>query len=352
MHLHIAGGVGEHGRNCFLLEGSEYNLMVDCGVMAGDENPYPRLTREQIQKTRYVLITHSHQDHTGALPWLIENGFDGTFVMAAETARQLPFSLPNLYALPVSQEAATVQFKDFKVRYGMSGHCAGALSYGIQWEKRKCFFSGDHHFYSYLYEYSMNKCVEADVAVVDSCYPSVEYSYLLFAKYLGKMLKDSTHLLLPVPKYGRGLEILLLLIERYPHVSVQTDSHLTSELARLKALKPWLRKDAYQKLKQWEGGEKRANRHVQLLCDPQLGTVIGRSVAQKYLEKGQPILFSGHLDHGSYAKELLDRRQAQSCIFPVHNSDGEFDLLKRVNHYAITIPAHTPRLHGAMEIDL
>ena len=48
MELIIAGGVGEHGRNCFFVKGSSVCFLVDCGKLAGSAQPYPKLTPEQI----------------------------------------------------------------------------------------------------------------------------------------------------------------------------------------------------------------------------------------------------------------------------------------------------------------
>ena len=46
MELYIAGGVGEHGRNCFYKTNNKC-FLVDCGVMASDlEDPYPYLTKK------------------------------------------------------------------------------------------------------------------------------------------------------------------------------------------------------------------------------------------------------------------------------------------------------------------
>ena len=86
MELYIAGGVGEHGRNCFLAQGETIRFLVDCGKMAdAPEDPYPRLTRAQIRRLDAVFLTHAHADHSGAFPWLCENGFRGSVIAAAET---------------------------------------------------------------------------------------------------------------------------------------------------------------------------------------------------------------------------------------------------------------------------
>ena len=41
MELKIAGGVGEHGRNCFYVDAGEDTFLVDCGKMGGSDNPFP-----------------------------------------------------------------------------------------------------------------------------------------------------------------------------------------------------------------------------------------------------------------------------------------------------------------------
>ena len=75
MELFIAGGCGEHGRNCFYVEHDEDAFLVDCGLLAGAEDDLPRLNAAQIQKLRAVFLTHSHADHTGALPWLVQQRY-------------------------------------------------------------------------------------------------------------------------------------------------------------------------------------------------------------------------------------------------------------------------------------
>ena len=50
--LIVKGGYGEHGRSCFLIpfaQGRYY--MLDCGIMDTDENPWPEVEAELLERT-------------------------------------------------------------------------------------------------------------------------------------------------------------------------------------------------------------------------------------------------------------------------------------------------------------
>ena len=147
MEIFIAGGVGEHGRNCFYVQGETIRFLVDCGKMAGSAQPYPNLTPERIRSLQYVFLTHSHADHTGALPWLLEQGFSGTVIASDETFGQLPFSLPDTRTLRSFRPP-----EGLKLRWGRSGHCPGSVWYEFGLEGQTLLFSGDYTDRSLVYE--------------------------------------------------------------------------------------------------------------------------------------------------------------------------------------------------------
>ncbi len=74
------GGLGEIGRNMTVLEYGRDILIIDVGVMFPENDmlgidlviPNFEYLRDKKDWVRGIVITHGHEDHTGALPYLLE----------------------------------------------------------------------------------------------------------------------------------------------------------------------------------------------------------------------------------------------------------------------------------------
>jgi ribonuclease J len=74
------GGLGEIGMNLMVYESAEAAIIVDCGMMFPDSATLgvdviiPDMTYifENAAKFKAVFLTHGHEDHIGALPFLLE----------------------------------------------------------------------------------------------------------------------------------------------------------------------------------------------------------------------------------------------------------------------------------------
>ncbi|CAA0830152.1 RNA-metabolising metallo-beta-lactamase family protein [Striga hermonthica] len=73
------GGLGEIGMNCMLLGNYDRYILIDAGVMFPDHDelgvqkiiPDTTFIKKWSHKIEAVIITHGHEDHIGALPWVI-----------------------------------------------------------------------------------------------------------------------------------------------------------------------------------------------------------------------------------------------------------------------------------------
>ncbi|MBN1896427.1 MAG: beta-CASP ribonuclease aCPSF1 [Candidatus Aenigmarchaeota archaeon] len=80
------GGARQVGRSAIMLQTSNSNVLLDFGVDVGtDDIPHIDSPDFDIAKIDAVVLSHSHLDHCGFIPWLYENGYDGPLYCTAPT---------------------------------------------------------------------------------------------------------------------------------------------------------------------------------------------------------------------------------------------------------------------------
>ncbi len=73
------GGAGEVGRNMWAIETDDQIVLLDCGVMFPEADmlgvdlvlPDIAYLRDHKEKVKAILLTHGHEDHIGALPFVL-----------------------------------------------------------------------------------------------------------------------------------------------------------------------------------------------------------------------------------------------------------------------------------------
>ena len=80
VRLTYLGSGRQVGRSCIFLQTPESRVLLDCGINVADSNkPYPYLDAPEfnINDLDAVILSHSHIDHCGFIPYLFKYGYKG-----------------------------------------------------------------------------------------------------------------------------------------------------------------------------------------------------------------------------------------------------------------------------------
>ncbi len=171
--LGFYGGVGSVTGANFLLDSGASKIVVDCGLVQGDEFA-DQINQEDFAydptSVDFLLVTHAHADHIGRIPKLVKDGFRGEIysteptrtlanvmlrdalnVMAFESRKK---NIPMIYAeedvLKALSLWKTVDYKEeLKLKDNISavfsdaGHILGSACITLSRGDKKITFSGD-----------------------------------------------------------------------------------------------------------------------------------------------------------------------------------------------------------------
>mgnify|MGYP003509045582 CR=1 FL=1 len=98
MKLTFCGAAREVTGSCFFFETESSRFLVDCGMFQGDRSAYAR-NRAPLpfdpRRLDFVVLTHAHIDHSGLLPRLSAEGFEGPIYTTAATRDLLTVMLAD-----------------------------------------------------------------------------------------------------------------------------------------------------------------------------------------------------------------------------------------------------------------
>ena len=340
MELYIAGGVGEHGRNCFLVTFEKQSLLVDCGIMAGDKDPYPHLDDDMIRSAEYLFLTHSHADHCGALEWLYSKGFSGTVIASTQTFSQMKI-------LPIKKLCLEESFPDGKgclnslnILWGRSGHCTGSVWYRFENNGGSILFSGDYTENTLVYRYDKIRDIFADKAVIDCAYGYDKTDYSEYCRALTErtlqLLKKYPLLVFPVPKYGRGEEILALFTANCINAEYYGDENFIKQLSASDPF--WKRKIPTMPRVCYS---RKPDKGIYFISSPQLNTPEAAELAEQLISKGGYAVFTGTIESGCLSEKLIKTGHGEFIRYPVHQGFNECSELCEKNHFSSVIAYHT-----------
>ncbi len=123
------GGLGEIGMNCMLLESPDSLVVIDCGLMfpedfhRGVDIVIPKFDYilERRDKLKGIVITHGHEDHIGALPWLMPfvdvPVYSSRFTLALIGNKMAEHNLTSYVTLEPVDSETTLSLGEFTFRF-------------------------------------------------------------------------------------------------------------------------------------------------------------------------------------------------------------------------------------------
>ncbi|AZA09079.1 ribonuclease J [Corynebacterium pseudopelargi] len=133
LRIYALGGISEIGRNMTVFEYNNRLLIVDCGVLfpsSGEPGvdlilPDFGPIEEHLDRVEALVVTHGHEDHIGAIPWLLKLRHDipiiaSKFTLALIAAKTREHrQRPKLVEV---NEQSNVNYGPFNIRFWAVNH--------------------------------------------------------------------------------------------------------------------------------------------------------------------------------------------------------------------------------------
>ena len=260
--IHLGGEHTVTG-SCHLLQGNGLNIMVDCGLVQGDDFVMPMESWPvRPSEIDYLFLTHAHIDHIGRVPDLIESGFNSEIICTHATKALIIPMLKDALSFTDRSDKAVHDLEmkiddlswgfeynqDFSLKKGIrftlknAGHILGSCF--IRFEipvsgKTFCvIFSGDLGSTDTPILPDPDKPGTCDFLVLESTYGDRNHENRKerienLGRLLTKALSDKGKVFIPAFALGRTQELIYELDRIGTKVPVFIDSPLGIEITRI-----------------------------------------------------------------------------------------------------------------------
>jgi Cft2 family RNA processing exonuclease len=249
------GGAGEIGASCFYLNIAGTGIILDCGMhpqKTGLEAlPFFDLIKDM--PVDFLLISHAHQDHLSALPFLVQKHPYVRIITTPQTRALAEITLHDSVAIwkeQISEDEIkvyshqeidlliqSIEYKAYgdefflsgynhkssepiKIIFFDAGHILGSAGILIEHEEQKIFYTGDVNLsHQELLTGAELPKTSVNTLIIETTYGSTDSATLRswkdekerFANEANKILNQGGSLLLPVFSLGKTQEVLTII---------------------------------------------------------------------------------------------------------------------------------------------
>ena len=363
LRYHYLGGGNEVGNVGIVLEDPSANrLLLDYGLAPTKPPRYP----DEAPYVSDAIITHSHIDHLGMVPWLASN--HNTKLHATELTAAISemmwydchkVSSIERYPLPWDKRDIDIALSawnthkfnsaweqnDWKLELHRAGHIPGAAMLHVDTGTKKVLFSGDFDTRDSQLV-SGAKPVKTDVLFVEGTYggrdhPVKEEENLRFIERVAEVVQRGGTALVPAFANGRTQDVVMLLHKHLPHLDVHVDG-MGKRVAKLQMEHPETLRDPKALEDAWRSCRRvssKSDRKKALAADVIVST-------SGMLDGGPSIWYLNRLRHdpknallltGYQARNTGGRRLLEENRIPIFGNLTSIDL--EIDQYSFSTHA-------------
>ncbi|OPY34876.1 MAG: Beta-Casp domain protein [Methanomassiliicoccales archaeon PtaU1.Bin124] len=346
MKIQFLGGAEEVGRLGMLLKNKGASMLIEYGfkIMSKDPaNPGLKKAPEYPMASPpvdYALLTHSHIDHSGMLPWLC--GKYGTKVFATPLTinvsellwyDSLKVADAEGYDRPYHEDdieeavrcfepiafGQTIDIAGYEVEAHSAGHIPGATMYELRGEETTL-FTGDLNTYNSRLVYGAHP-VKCDNLIIESTYAGRPQRDRLkeeqrFVEKVKEVVERGGKAIVPCFAVGRTQEVMLLLknlkYDMWVDGMGKTVNRMYMDMPEYLRNEKDLRqaRKVFGEVRTPSSREKSMNADVIVTTSGMLdGGPVLRYLMQEKENKKSAVLIPGYQAEGSNGRLLLDKRQ-------------------------------------------
>ncbi len=244
------GGAGEIGANSYYLNIDGLGIILDCGMhpqKTGLES-LPKFNLLEDKPTDYVLISHAHQDHLNALPFLIKKFPHLKIITTPQTRAVAELTLHNAISIlkrqvdesdfeiysqdEVDLLIKSINYKSYHEKFTLeslnssaeieteffdAGHIIGSAGILLAFNDKRIFFTGDINLSSQTLLSGANLPSEKiDILITETTYGSTDSSVInkwekevdRFSSSINQVINNGGSVLIPVFALGKLQEML------------------------------------------------------------------------------------------------------------------------------------------------
>jgi metallo-beta-lactamase family protein len=287
MKLFFYGAAKEVTGSCYCLDVNGKKLLIDCGLQQGKDEKDDQRLPFMAKDINYVVLTHAHIDHSGRLPLLVKEGFQGKIVATKATCDLISIMLRDSahiqemdakwennrgkrsgknevkplysmtdaentlnYLVPCNYGVVEKLCDGVEVSFVDAGHILGSASVEMFLKEgessKKIVFSGDIGNTNQPIINDPQYIKEADYVVMESTYGNKNHEKsedhtLDFAKIIDQTLAKGGNVIIPSFAVGRTQDLLYYireikekrLVTSHPNFPVYVDSPLATEATKI-----------------------------------------------------------------------------------------------------------------------